>query len=205
MRGCGLTRFQHLLGRDPKGAGDFGNGRGTAELVSEAIGCTRGALGRLLEGAGNPERPALVTEVALELSRDRRHSERREGGTAFQIESVDGLQQPHRRDLNKVVEWLRATVVTLRQVRGQRKVTLQELVAGRQIAAAAIASEQLPLLQRARDAVRLRGAAAVVVRRGVSRSNPPLPSDGSGSDRCWRARGAAKRFRCHGRSAPRVR
>jgi hypothetical protein len=63
--------------------------------MHEAIGRAVHALCQLLEVAWNPDRPTFVPEIALELARDRRHSERRERGPAFRVEAVDGLQQAH--------------------------------------------------------------------------------------------------------------
>ena len=185
--GCGLVRFEHLLDADPHVVRDLGRSRRAPELVNEAIGRAADARRQLLQVARNPHRPALVAEIALQLSRDRRHSERRERVTACGVEPVDGLQQAHGRDLNEVLQRLAATVVTPRQPRGQWEKPLHQRVAGRLIVAPAITSEQPALLDGARQPVVAGAVAPVVVHCAASRPNVRARGDGDRSARPWRA------------------
>src|SRR5688572_32486435 len=98
--------------------------------MKEGIGRAVDAQRQLLQVARNPDSPALVAEMALQLSRDRRHSERRERVTACGVETFDGLQQAHGRDLNEVIQRLVAPVVTSRQLRGEWEKPLHQRVAG---------------------------------------------------------------------------
>ena len=59
---------------------------------------------KLLHPARDAHRPPSVTEMALQLARDRRCCERRELKAAVRIEALDRLQQPDDRNLTQVVE-----------------------------------------------------------------------------------------------------
>ena len=65
--------------------------------------------------------------MALELAGDRRDGERREADVARDVEAVDRLQQPERRDLLEVLERLALAHVASRQAPGERKHPLGEL------------------------------------------------------------------------------
>src|SRR5829696_5578714 len=183
--GCRLVRFEHLLDDDPQVVSDLGRSRRAPELVDEAIGRAVDAQRQFLQVARDPDSPALVAVMALQFSRDRRYGERRERGTACGVEPVDGLQQAHGRDLNEVVQRLVAPVVTSRQLRGEWEKPLHQRVAGRPIVTLAIAREQSPLVERARQPVVAGGVAGAVVRCAPSRPHVPAGDHGNWSARPW--------------------
>ena len=89
----------------------------------------------LLGAARDVDRPAKITEVALELSEDRRHGEGGEGGTAGQVIAVDRLDQAEARNLQEVIERLAGSAVATGKLAGEGKEALNELVAGLTISA----------------------------------------------------------------------
>jgi hypothetical protein len=109
------------------------------------------------------------------------------------VEPIDGLQQADGGDLNEVVQRLAATVVTPRQPGGQWEKPLHQRVAGCLIVAAAIASEQPPLLEGARQAV-VAGAVAAVVYCAASRLNVRARGEGDRSARPFRAQDHRRGF-----------
>jgi hypothetical protein len=91
------------------------------------------------------QRPALVAEVALQLSEDGGGGVARELRPATGLEAIDGLDQAEARDLEQVVERLVGVGVAKREVAGQRQEALDELLPRDQIAVVVVADEQLPL------------------------------------------------------------
>jgi hypothetical protein len=89
-------------------------------------------------------------------------------------------------------------VVTLRQPRGQGKELLHQLVAGLRIVAPAIAREQPPFPQPARETVVLGSAAAAVVPSGSRRANVFVCVEGPTSGSRSRARDGRSRVRSRG-------
>ena len=173
--------------------------------MDEAIGGAVNALGELLEVARNPDRPTLVPKIALELFRDRRHSERRERRPAFRIESIDRVQQPHRGDLNQVLQRLGATAVTLRQAESPTAEIALRARRGPSDRRARDSERRAAVPAASRESVALGGAVAAVVPSGATRSNASGRGDGTTSDRAVRARADRKRIRCHGHAPARVR
>ena len=84
---------------------------------------------QLLRAAGDPDRPRLVAEVALQLAFDRDGRVGRELEVAVGVESFDRLEHAEVRDLEQVVERLAPIRVAARQMRGERLVRLDQLVA----------------------------------------------------------------------------
>src|SRR4051794_41462398 len=92
--------------------GQLGHGRRPAVLLRQlAGGLGEGEL-ELLQSARDPDGPALVAEVPLDLTDDRRRRVRRELDAALEVEAVHGLDQADRRDLDQVVERLAAVAET---------------------------------------------------------------------------------------------
>jgi hypothetical protein len=82
-----------------------------------------------LQAPRNLDRPALVAEVALDLTHDRRGRIRRELDAALEIEAIDRLDEADRPDLNKVVERLAAVGELDGQIAHEVEVGDHELVA----------------------------------------------------------------------------
>src|SRR5262249_38905956 len=97
-----------------------------AELARELLAHALEFEGELLQVARYADRPALVAEVALELTEDRRDREARERGLAARVEAVDRLQQAERGDLLEVVELLAAPLVAARELARERQEPLHE-------------------------------------------------------------------------------
>src|SRR4051794_17690131 len=109
------------------------------------------------------EVPARVPEVAAQLSEDRRHGEGREGQLPGEVEAVDGLDEPHRGDLDEVLERLARARVPGGEGARERDETLDDLVARALVALLVIAREQAPCLALPR---RIAGAEALLLLRG---------------------------------------
>src|SRR2546428_13947451 len=84
---------------------------------------------QLLHPAGHAYRPSLVAEMPLQLSDDRGRRVGRELEATLGVETVDGLEQAHRRHLHEVVEWLPAVHEASSEVLGEAQVGLYEMVA----------------------------------------------------------------------------
>src|SRR5947209_16995443 len=97
----------------------------------------------LLRATGHAHRPRSVAKVALQLALDRRGGERRELEVALGIEALDGLQHAELRDLEQVVERLAAVREAAREMRRERSVRLDELVAELAVAGVPVLDELL--------------------------------------------------------------
>jgi hypothetical protein len=75
------------------------------------------------------DRPALVAEVPLELTEDRRGGEAGEPVATAGLEAIDRLQQPQARDLDEVVDVLVGVPVAKRQLARERQEAPDELFA----------------------------------------------------------------------------
>ena len=109
-----------------------------------------------MEVARDPERPAAVAEVALELSQDGRECERRERRAALRVEPIDRLDQSDGGDLLEVFDVLDVAIAP-REVVRQRKEPLHDRVASRRAAIVRQAREQRPLVLPAKRVASLRG------------------------------------------------
>ena len=87
-----------------------------------------------LEVPWDVDPPALITEMALQLSEDRRRREACEPIAPIRIESIDRLQESETRDLHQIVQRLIRVVVAKRHLADERHESLYELVAGTTIA-----------------------------------------------------------------------
>ena len=83
---------------------------------------------QLLQPARDPDRPALVPEVPLDLADDRRGGVRGELDAAVEVEAVDRLDQADRADLDEVVERLAAAGEPAGEVLDERQVQPDQLV-----------------------------------------------------------------------------
>src|SRR5690606_13776218 len=78
--------------------------------------------------ARHPDRPALVPEVTLDLTDDRRGGVGGELHPAAQVEPVDRLDQAARRDLSEIVEPFASVAEPAGEVLDERHVEFHQLV-----------------------------------------------------------------------------
>jgi hypothetical protein len=102
--------------------------------------------GALLQRSGDAHGPAVVSEVALELAGDGRHSEGGERASAAGVVALDGVQKPDRGDLGEVLAVTAAVRVAAREMVRQRQEPLHQRVTRREIAGLAIALKQTAVL-----------------------------------------------------------
>ena len=95
----------------------------------------------LLEVARHADGPAVVAEVALELSEDGGDGKARERESAPGVEALDRLEEAERGDLLEIVG-VGAAVIAASEVVGEGKKAGDECVACRRIMIAAIAREE---------------------------------------------------------------
>ena len=106
-------------------------GRGGAAQLLGQLGGRRADLhAQLLQAARDPDGPALVAEVALDLADDRRGRVRRELDAAVGLEAVDGLDQADGAHLHEVLVRLAAVAEAPGAVLDQRQVQVHQVVAG---------------------------------------------------------------------------
>src|SRR3954452_23681541 len=141
MRGDAVERFEHVLDAGVDGLGELADGGGAPELCGQRFGGRVEAQRALLDVAGNPNRPAVVAEVAFELAEDGGDGEAGEGGSARCVEALDRLQQPERGYLVQVVE-IGSSAIAAGEVTGERQVASEHGIPAAGIAASAIAGEQ---------------------------------------------------------------
>ena len=131
------------------------------------------------------QRPALVAEVSLELTQDRRRGVARELRAAAGLEAVDCLDEAEARDLKQVVERLVGVRVAQRQVTRERQEALGELLPGDQVTFVVIANQE-PALDLSRFLARAGASVPATGRtRGSDRQyghllEPPSLSDDKG-------------------------
>src|SRR5205085_202070 len=83
----------------------------------------------LLDVARDADHPAAITEMALDLARDRRDREGREAHVSVEVEAVDRLDEAERGDLLEVVQRLALVGIPPRERACQWKRPLDELPA----------------------------------------------------------------------------
>src|SRR5207237_530444 len=143
---AGFHRLEDLVDRHLGPLGDLGDGGGAAQLLRQVVDHRPHPQVQLLHPAGNPHGPALVAEVALQLTDDRRGGERRELQPPARIEPLDGLQQPEEGDLDEVLDRLAPVLESAGEVLGQADLRGDDLVAQRLVAALAVLLELAPQL-----------------------------------------------------------
>ena len=84
---------------------------------------------QLLRTARDAYRPRLVAEVPLELAFDGHRRVGREFEVAVRVEPLDGLEHAEICHLQEIVEGFAAVRVAPREMRGERLVRLDQLVA----------------------------------------------------------------------------
>ena len=126
---AGAERLDHLVDGRLRAGGELLDGGRAPEVAGERLARTGEPGVELLHVARHPQHPPAIAEVALDLAGDRRYREGRELDLAVEIEAIDGLQQPDRRDLLEVVERLALVRVAPRQAARQRKHPGDELLA----------------------------------------------------------------------------
>ena len=131
---CRVQCFQDLVLGGIDGPGDLGHGGGALELLGELTDHRAQAEIQLLEPPGHPYRPALVPEMALELSDDGRGGVGGELHLAVRVEPVDGLDQPDGAHLDKVVQRLPPAGEAPGQVLHQSQVRFDQPAADLRIA-----------------------------------------------------------------------
>ena len=87
-----------------------------------------------LGAARDVDRPSAVAEIATHLAEDCRHGERLERSAALEVETLEGFDEPEVGDLLEVLERLGGAAVAPREVTRERRVGLDERVAGAYIA-----------------------------------------------------------------------
>ena len=97
----------------------------------------------VLGAPGDMHGPGRVAEVPAQLTGDGGPGERTERHPAIGVEALDRLQHPEPRHLDEVVERLAATVEPQRFAPGELEVLLDEPVADRVVAGAAIRAKAL--------------------------------------------------------------
>jgi hypothetical protein len=166
--------------REARYSSDLGDGGGAADLLGQLGHHLVERQVELLEPAGDPHRPALVAEVALELADDGRRGIGRELDLALQVEAVDGLQQPDGAHLDQVLQRLAAVAEPPRQVLDQGQVQPDQLLAQGRVAGLDEAPEQVLGEPAVHGAVMERGGAVaggvrVPLRAGVRHLAHPRP------------------------------
>ena len=149
----GLARLEHLLGRRPDALADLARARRAAELATHLLTHPVDLDRQLLEVARYAHRPALVTEVTLELAEDGGDGEGRERGLAGGIEALDRLQQAERRDLDQVVEGFAGPLVAAGELARERQEALDERLARAGVRVVVVALEKAPVLLRAHEPI----------------------------------------------------
>src|SRR3954452_18320878 len=146
VRGAHLHRLEHLLRRGLELGGDLVDGRRSRELHGQALDRAGHRRVQLLERTRDPDRPALVTEMALDLPH---HVGRRVGGKRdlpVELEAVDRLDQADGAHLLDVLERLAAAGVAPRQRANQGQVALDQRLARVRVAALVVAAQQVTVL-----------------------------------------------------------
>src|SRR3954447_5908741 len=137
-----LEAGEHALEAEVGVVGELLRRRRAAVARGELLDRARQREHALLVAAGYLHRPRVVAVVALELADDRRDRVRGELAAALRVEALDGAQQADARDLDEVVERLRAAAVAAGEAAGERHEALDELVAGAEVAEARVPAEQ---------------------------------------------------------------
>ena len=130
--GVGVRRLQpleHLVLGELEVRGELSDGGGAAVALREVGGRLGQRQLHLLQPAWDPDRPALVAEVPLDLADDGRCRVRRELDAAVEVEPVDRLDQSDRCDLDQVVKRLAAVAKPPCEVLDERQVHLDQRVA----------------------------------------------------------------------------
>lgn len=107
-------------------------------LLGELRRGRRESQAQFLQTPRHPHRPALVTEVALDLAHDRGSRVGRELHPAVRVETVDRLDQADGGDLGEVVQRLAAVAEAAREVLDERQVHADQLVAQLRVLRAAV-------------------------------------------------------------------
>ena len=100
-----LQTLQDLVLGGPGGLGHRRDGRRTPQLLRELPDEVTELQVQLLQTAGDPDRPALVAEVALQLADDGRCGVGGELDLTVRVEPVDRLHQADRSDLHEILNW----------------------------------------------------------------------------------------------------
>src|SRR5205814_2223104 len=137
-----LESLEHVLNREVGRGGHLTRLRGPAELRRETVRACVHLEDALLQRPRDSRRPAVVAEVALQLSEDAWDGEARERDPARRVEPVDGLDQADARDLQEVLERLPRPRVAARERARQRQAAVDQLLAGERIAGAVVAVEE---------------------------------------------------------------
>src|SRR5581483_979900 len=119
------------------------NGGRAAELMGEPVALPAQHQRALLKVARNMDRPALVTEMPLELAQDRGNGIAGKAARARQIKMVDGLDQPEAGHLYQVLVGLLCTAVAQRQLACQRHEPLDQSVTIPLLAVSAVCGQEL--------------------------------------------------------------
>src|SRR5215210_7928858 len=135
-------RLRHTLDVGIEHLGELLQGGRPARSDGLVADCFLRRLAQLLQTAGDAHRPALVTEVAFDLPEDVRG---RVGGKLdfpVYVEAVHRLYQADGGDLDQIVQGLPAACELAGQELGQRKLFLDDPLAGVLLAVLVIAYEQ---------------------------------------------------------------
>src|SRR3954471_11071863 len=138
----GLERLEDLFLLGARRLGELGDRGRSSELHRQLLDEPGQLHVQLLQPARHAHRPALVTEVALDLADDVRRRVCRQLDAAIQVEAVDRLDQPDRADLDEIFELLAAVRVAPRQRAHERHVLLDQLLASLQVPVLVVAPQQ---------------------------------------------------------------
>ena len=145
-----FDRLQHLFLRHRRGVGDLADRRRPPELLGQLAHHRAEPEVQLLDPPGNPDRPPLVAEVALQLAHDRRGGVGGELEAPLGVEPVDRLEQAEGGHLHEVVEGLAPVGEPAGEVLGQAHVGGDQLVAQGTVARLGVllelGAELVPLL-----------------------------------------------------------
>ena len=99
----GVHRLQHVLVLQLQPAGDVGHRRLPAQAGGELGRRLLDLQDPLLDSARDPDRPAAIAEMALQLAEDGRYGEGRERGSPAGVEAVDRFTRP------MLATWIRSS------------------------------------------------------------------------------------------------
>src|SRR5580704_8099597 len=139
----GLERVEHVFDAHLEILGQFWHARRTAGLAGQRLLSLFDLERHLLRTTRDVDRPAQVTEVALELAEDCGHGKRRERCSSVRVKAINRLDQAKARYLKQVLERLSRTGVASGQLASKGKETGDELVTCASVAVLLPANEQL--------------------------------------------------------------
>src|SRR5919107_2000994 len=175
-------RLRNTLDVGVERLGELLERRRTARPDRLVAYCFLRRLAQLLQAAGDPHRPTLVTEVAFDLPEDVRGGVGGELDLPIYIEAVHRLYQAHGGDLDQIVQRFPAARELAGQKLGQRKLFLDHPLAGVLVPVLVVANEQAAGTRFVRSAIApAHETSSTTVRQLVSEPPPAAGSSTSAS------------------------